>query len=316
VGFTRNPSDGSDALYIDYLANAQGEDVVAGRRNALGVEQLQRRAPGAYQELAAHKEVLEKTFGDMQDFEFTIEDGKLYMLQTRSGKRTPLAALRIAHDLVADGIIAAATAVERLAGLDLEDIEYRDLIVPEGVQPIAQAVSAGTGVAVGAAVFDPARVKALKRDTPVLLLRENAETADVAAIAEADALITARGARTSHAAVVARHLGKVCLVGCSALQIDVSGRSCRLGEATIREGDVLSIDGASGCIYAGRLSIRRAKPTALLSEIESWAQRPHSGVDEKSEKGGPGSKNLEPSRRGAAAQQRNFNHRDKKMKPR
>lgn len=270
VGFTRNPADGSDALYIDYLANAQGEDVVAGRRNALGAEQLQRRSPRIYEELAAHKDVLEKTFGDMQDFEFTIEDGKLYLLQARSGKRTPLAALRIARDLVASGIMSPSVALERLRGIDLEHIEYSELVAPEGATPIARAVSAGTGVAVGAAVFDPARVNDLKRGGPVILLRENAETADIAAIAAADALITARGARTSHAAVVARQLGKVCLVACGALHIDASGRSCRIGETTVREGDVLSVDGAGGLIYAGKLAIRRARPTELLSEIESW----------------------------------------------
>lgn len=272
VGFTRNPADGTDALYIDYLSNAQGEDVVAGRRNALGAEQLQRRAPGAYRELVAHKETLEKTFGDMQDFEFTIENGKLFLLQARAGKRTPLAALRIAHDLVASGIMPVRTAVERLSSLDLDQIEYLDLVVPEGVQPVTHAVPAGTGVAVGAAVFDLARVKEIKRSGGVILLRENAETADIAAVAEADALITARGARTSHAAVVARQLGKVCLVACGTLKIDPSGRSCRIGETTVREGDILSIDGERGLIYSGKLAVHRAKPTELLREVKSWTE--------------------------------------------
>lgn len=272
VGFTRNPADGSDALYVDYLANAQGEDVVAGRRNALGAEQLQRRAPRVYDELASHKEVLEKTFGDMQDFEFTVEDGKLFLLQARSGKRTPLAALRIARDLVAGGIVAPRVALDRLSGIDLQHIEYSAFVVPEGAVPIGHAVSAGTGVAVGAAVFDPARVKEVKRGGSVILLRENAETADIAAIAEADALITARGARTSHAAVVARQLGKVCLVACVNLNIDASGRSCRIGDTTVREGDILSVDGVSGAVYAGQLEIRRARPTELVREIESWGE--------------------------------------------
>ncbi|MEI9899827.1 MAG: PEP-utilizing enzyme [Hyphomicrobium sp.] len=187
--------------------------------------------------------------------------------------------MRIARDLLADGIISAPTAVERLSGLDLETIEHRELIVPAGLQPIAHAVSAGAGVAVGAAVFDPARVKEVKNGASALLLRENAETADIAAIAEADALITARGARTSHAAVVARQLGKVCLVACGALQIDASGRSGRLGEVTVREGDILSIDGASGCIYPGELAIRRARPTELLSEIKNWTERQAASAD-------------------------------------
>lgn len=313
VGFTRNPADGTDALYIDYLANAQGEDVVAGRRNALGAEQLQRRAPQAYAELIAHKDTLEKTFGDMQDFEFTIEDGKLFMLQARNGKRTPLAALRIAHDLVAGGIMTADAAVEKLSGIDLDQIEYLDLVVPEGVQPIGRAVSAGTGIAVGAAVFDSARMKAVKRDGTAILLRENAETADIAAIAEADALITARGARTSHAAVVARQLGKVCLVACGGLKIDASARSCRIGEATVREGDVLSVDGASGLIYAGRFAIRRAKPTEMLAEIKSWAEGIASRPDDKADLLAVGSKEGEPPRRDRTnLRQRNIDRRDKK----
>jgi pyruvate,orthophosphate dikinase len=213
--------------------------------------------------------------------------------------------------------MTADAAVEKLGGIDLDQIESLDLVVPEGVHPIGRAVSAGTGIAVGAAVFDPARVKAVKGDGTAILLRENAETADIAAIAEADALITARGARTSHAAVVARQLGKVCLVACGPLKIDASGRSCRIGETTIREGDVLSVDGATGLIYTGAFAIRHAKPSEMLREIKSWAE----GIASRSgdETGLPSvvSTEEEPLRRAQPnPRQRNINRRDKKMGPR
>jgi len=274
VGFTRNPSDGADVLYIDYLPSAQGEDVVAGRRNALGPDELKRRAPQAYSDLVASTQVLEQTFADMQDFEFTIEDGRLYMLQARSGKRTPLAALRIAHDLVAAGVISADTAMERLSALQLDGIEAQELTVPQGVQPLARAIPASAGVVVGVAVIDPARVSEIKKSgARVILLRENAETQDIAAVAEADALVTMKGARTSHAAVVARQLGKVCLVACGALKIEGSGRAAELGGVTIAEGDTLSVDGSTGLVYAGQLKVKRTKPKVLLEEIESWRRK-------------------------------------------
>ena len=274
VGFTRNPADGTDTLYIDYLPNAQGEDVVAGRRNALGIDELKRRAPAAYRDLTATKDVLERTFADMQDFEFTIEDGRLFMLQARSGKRTPLAAIRIAHDLILAGILDPETALKRLEAIEVDAVECQELVPPQGVQPIARATPASAGVAVGVAVIDPARVKAIKESGKrVILLREHAVTSDIAAMAEADALITALGARTSHAAVVARQLGKVCLVACNTLKIDVSARSCQLGTTTIQEGDILSVDGATGHIYSGSIEVNRTKPQALLREIKTWRQK-------------------------------------------
>ncbi len=219
VGFTRNPSDGTKALYVDYLTNAQGEDVVAGRRNALGMEELERRAPEAYRQLLGARDLLEREFGDMQDFEFTVEEGRLYMLQARSGKRTPLAALRIADrsgprgsDRAGGGLSAAAGSRSR------RDRGPRAVADCRATKPLARAVPASTGVAVGAAVFDTGRVAAFKRKgKPVVLMREQTETADIEALADAEALVTAHGARTSHAAVVARQLGKVCLVGCEGL---------------------------------------------------------------------------------------------------
>jgi pyruvate,orthophosphate dikinase len=271
VGFTRNPSDGANTLYVDYLTNAQGEDVVAGRRNALGMDELQRRAPDAYAALLQARGLLEREFGDMQDFEFTVEDGRLYMLQARSGKRTPLAALRIAHDLVTEKIIRPDAALALLEGVDAAAIEAVELAPLLGTQPIARCVPASAGVAVGVAVFDTGRVEDFKRKgDAVVLLREHTETADIEALSRTEALVTAHGARTSHAAVVARQLGKVCLVGCHLLKIDAGGRSGSFGEVPIQEGELITVDGSSGLVYRGDVPVKRTKPEKLLEEIAHW----------------------------------------------
>jgi pyruvate,orthophosphate dikinase len=287
VGFTRSPSDGANVLYCDYLQNAQGEDVVSGRRTALGSVELQQRLPAVMAELHAIKTVLEKNFTDMQDFEFTVESGRLYMLQTRSGKRTPLAALRIAHDLVAEGLLTPPAALKRLRGLDLANIEIR-VLEPGKLAPAATATPASAGVTVGLVAMDPARVEAVAAGgDPVILLCHRLETSDIAAVAAADAIVTAVGARTSHAAVVARQLGKVCIVGCSSLRIDPSGRSCRIGEARVAEGDAVSVDGTTGEIYLGALAIRSSRPEDMLAAIAAW---PSDSRAEKSEKDRGGAK--------------------------
>lgn len=271
VGFTRNPSDGTKALYVDYLTNAQGEDVVSGRMNALGMEELERRAPEAHRQLLSARDLLEREFGDMQDFEFTVEEGRFYMLQARSGKRTPLAALRIAIDLVHDGTIAPEAGLALLDGLDLDANEAVELSPPAGTKPLARAVPASAGVAIGAAVFDTGRVAALKRKgMPVVLVREQTETADIQALADAVALVTTHGARTSHAAVVARQLGKVCLVGCEALVIDASRRRGSFGGVDIEEGETITVDGTAGLVFRGEVPVKRVKPKDLVQEILRW----------------------------------------------
>lgn len=275
VGFTRNPSDGSKALYVDFLANAQGEDVVAGRHNALGMAELEQRMPEAHALLTATTDLLEEEFGDMQDFEFTVEDGRLYILQARAGKRTPLAALRIATDLVQEGRITPKAGLALLKGIDLNAIESVELAPSADTAPLARAIPASIGVAVGAAVFDPGRVAAYKRmGKPIILLREQTETSDIQAFAEAEALVTAHGARTSHAAVVARQLGKVCLVACQALAIDGSGRRGTLGGVEINEGETLTVDGTTGCIFRGQIPMRRGKPKELVKLALSWSKSP------------------------------------------
>lgn len=273
VGFTRNPSDGSNALYVDYLTNAQGEDVVAGRRNALGMEDLEHRAPDACRELLAARSLLEQEFGDMQDFEFTVEMGRLYMLQARSGKRTPLAALRIARDLVEEKIVQPEAALGLIKNLDFNAIEAMELAPPPGIEPIARGVPASAGVVVGTAVFDTSRVDEIRRKgRPVILVREHTETSDIEALSHAEALVTAHGARTSHAAVVARQLGKACLVGCHDLKIDNTERRGTFGATSINEGDFITVDGSSGLIYYGEIPVKRVKPQALIKMIMQWQQ--------------------------------------------
>ena len=231
----------------------------------------ERRAPDAYAALLQARGLLEREFGDMQDFEFTVEDGRLYMLQARSGKRTPLAALRIAHDLVTEKIIRPDAALALLEGVDAAAIEAVELAPPLGTQPIARCVPASAGVAVGVAVFDTGRVEDFKRKgDAVVLLREHTETADIEALSRTEALVTAHGARTSHAAVVARQLGKVCLVGCHLLKIDAGGRSGSFGEVPIQEGELITVDGSSGLVYRGEVPVKRTKPEKLLEEIAHW----------------------------------------------
>lgn len=273
VGFTRNPSSGSNEPYIDYLPNAQGEDVVSGRRAAFGMAELEQRTPAAFRALVEARAILEREFRDMMDFEFTVEDGRLLMLQARSGKRTPLAALRIAKDLVDEQVISPSEAAATLSAIDIDEIEEVELQPDGGAAPIAWGTPAGIGIAVGVATFDPGRVAHLKRDgSDVILFRQMAETADISAYAEAAGLVTAEGARTSHAAVVARQLGKPCIVACSGLAIDSTGRSGALGDSKIAEGDIVSIDGATGAIYKGKLAVVTRRPVELIEKIRGWRQ--------------------------------------------
>lgn len=272
VGFTRNPSDGEPAPWVDFLFNAQGEDVVSGRRSAQGHEQLATVAPKVWEELVAATHLLEKHFGDMQDFEFTVEDGELFLLQTRDGKRTPLAAARIALDLAEEGLIDADTARARTRGLDAATLTTRVIVSADGEPPTAlgHGATAAGGVANGAAALDAAQLEALRAEGKrVILVRRNAETHDVSLLDAADGLLTQHGARTSHAAVVARQLGKVCLVGCEALRIDEDGGRIGFGDSWLEPGAIVTLDGNSGAIYAGTLQTTEEAPQDLLRRLDA-----------------------------------------------
>ncbi|HVA34930.1 MAG TPA: PEP/pyruvate-binding domain-containing protein [Stellaceae bacterium] len=272
VAFSRNPATGAKELYVDFLFDAQGEDIVSGRRMTGGVTTLTTRLPQAAKELAEGTTRLEREFRDVQDVEFTVENGTLFFLQTRAAKRTPLAALRILVDLVHEGLLDPATAVARAAEIDLD--RARITRFADQVPPAAAATVASPGVATGRVAFDSAHAQALAaRNEPVILVRHDTSTEDVAGFAAAAGILTAVGGRTAHAAVVARQLGKVCLVGCRALKIHASGRCAEIAGKKIEDGDWLSLDGDSGEVTLGRRKIVAELPQAELSEIAAWRQR-------------------------------------------
>jgi pyruvate,orthophosphate dikinase len=272
VGFTRNPSDGAPSPWVDFLFNAQGEDVVSGRRSAQGHDALAAVAPRVWEELVEATRQLERHFADMQDFEFTVQEAELFMLQTRDGKRTPQAAARIALDMLAEGLIDAKTARERTAELDAEALTSTVLATEEGVAltPLATAATATCGVVCGEIALDEARVRARKaQGAAVILVRRDAETRDVSALELADGLLTQHGARTSHAAVVARQLGKVCLVGCEAMQIDEAQGRISFGGGVLAEGDIITLDGNTGAIYGGAAQVKEVRPETLLAKLDA-----------------------------------------------
>lgn len=272
VGFTRNPATGANQMYLDFLFNAQGEDVVSGRHPIVERLRLRDVLPAIEAELERVRTALESEFRDVQDFEFTVEDGRLYVLQTRVGKRTPLAAVRVAVDMVQEGLINRATALERLRGYDLEGLERTSFASGTDREPIACAVPAGVGVAVGMIALDVASARAQARDgVPVILVRDEMSTDDIGGIAVADGVLAAAGGRTSHAAVVARHLGKPCLVGCTALRVDLNARRARLNGHELAEGDWVSIDAEGGRVYAGKLPIVRERPEDALAQLQQWS---------------------------------------------
>jgi pyruvate,orthophosphate dikinase len=271
VGFTRDPTDGTPAPWVDFLFNAQGEDVVSGRRSAHGHDELASVLPDVWTALIDAGRRLEQAFGDMQDFEFTVHDGHLYLLQARSGKRTARARARIALDMLDEGLIDARLALERCAGLDREALALQRIVAGDGAAlvPLGRAASAGSGVAIGEIALDALRAAARARaGVPVILVRQDAETQDIAALESAQGLLTQRGARTSHAAVVARQLGKVCLIGCADLRIDERARAVDIAGTRLCEGEILTLDGNEGWIYRGALRLTRDYPMELLERLE------------------------------------------------
>ncbi len=271
VAFTRNPATGENLLYMDFLFNAQGDDVVSGRHEVGDRAQIGTLLPEVMVQIEAARKRLEAEFGDVQEFEFTVQNGQLFMLQTRTGKRTPLAALRIAVELVEEGVLEPAAAMERLNGYKLASIQTESVRAKDGQAPLARATSAGIGVAVGEIALDSemARRRAAAGKS-VILVREETSTEDVRGIASAAGILTARGGRTAHAAVVARQMGKVCLVGCRELAVDQAKRGCSIGGRVLREGQVISLDGAGGGIYAGPVEVVRTKPERELAIFASW----------------------------------------------
>ena len=269
VAFSRNPASGAPGLYADLLFDAQGEDVVSGRRQPVGLDRLGAVLPDVASALAEGVAALERHYRDVQDVEFTFEEGRLYFLQTRAAKRTPRAALKIAVDMVAEGAITPAEGLALLEGVDLSAVAATRF--SGEAEPVAHGVAASPGTVSGRVAFDEEGVRRLAgAGDPVILLRPDVATDDIAALALAAGILTSVGGRTAHAAVVARQLGRACVVGCAALVIDPAARRARLGAETLAEGDWLSLDGEAGSVFMGRRAVVSEEPEAELAAVNGW----------------------------------------------
>ncbi|HEY81806.1 MAG TPA: pyruvate, phosphate dikinase [Dehalococcoidia bacterium] len=272
VVFTRNPNNGQKRLFGEYLDRAQGEDLVSGKRTPQPIETLRLQMPEVYAELERVADILERHFRDMQDVEFTVEDGKLYVLQTRSGKRSGRAAVRIAIDMVKEGIISPEEAILRLTPEDVRALLYKQLKPPVQYRPVAQGLSACPGAASGKVVFDPLEADTKARlNEAVILVRPETSPEDIQGIHAAEGVLTSRGGLTSHAAIVTRAMGKPCVCGAETLNIDLKEETLTIGDLVIRKGDEITIDGDTGNIYLGALPLQEAEATTELKELMSWA---------------------------------------------
>jgi pyruvate,orthophosphate dikinase len=264
VGFTRNPATGEHAFFGEYLMNAQGEDVVSGVRTPLSISELERAMPAVYEQLRQITGKMEKHYRDMQDFEFTIQDGKLYMLQTRNGKRTGLAAVRVAIDMVREGLITQEEAIHRVEPNQLYDFLVPRLVEKgEKIEVLATGLPASPGAAVGQIVFtaeDAVKAHANGTYKVIILVRGETTPEDIAGMEVASGILTSRGGMTSHAAVVTRGMGKCCVAGAGDCTVDEANKELRVKGRTFREGDWLSLDGTTGRVIAGQLKTLPAQP--------------------------------------------------------
>src|SRR6185295_4358657 len=256
VAFTRDPATGEKVFYGEFLINAQGEDVVAGVRTPEPVAQLKNEMPAAFTELDGIRKTLETHFKDLQDFEFTIQDGKVFMLQTRNGKRTGLAAVRIACEMAKEKLISWETAVTRVPADQLEQVlaPVFDREALKDAAVIATGLPAGPGAASGQIYFNAERaVEAANRGEKVLLVRVETSPEDLRGMIAAEGILTARGGVSSHAALVARQMGKVCVCGAAGVEVDYQARTVKADGQTFKEGAWMSIDGTAGKVYAGQV---------------------------------------------------------------
>ena len=270
VAFTRNPATGENKLFGEYLMNAQGEDVVAGIRTPASIEKLKTDMPLIYEEFSAIAKKLESHYKDMQDMEFTIENGKLYMLQTRSGKRTSEAAVKIALDLYKEKMITKGEAIMRVEPERLEDLLHPRFNIDalKESKPIAKGLAASPGAATGAIYFDAESViKHHKDGEKVILVRLETSPEDIEGMHHAEGVLTVRGGMTSHAAVVARGMGVCCVSGCSDITIDEENKSLKIGNTIIKEGEQMSLDGTTGNVYLGSITL---EPPAISGDFASF----------------------------------------------
>ncbi|MHC2995325.1 MAG: pyruvate, phosphate dikinase [Candidatus Atribacteria bacterium] len=272
VGFTRNPSTGEREYYGEYLLNAQGEDVVAGIRTPLPLLNLKDDLPEVYQELTKVVHLLEKNYRDVQDYEFTIEKGKLYLLQTRTGKRTAQAAVKIAVDMVEEGIITKEEAILRVEPNQLNQLLHKRIDPNAKVEVIAKGLPASPGAAYGKVVFTADEAEELgKEGEKVILVRTETTPDDIHGMVEAQGVLTSRGGMTSHAAVVARGMGKPCVAGCSALNIDTKKEIISVENAVIKMGEFITIDGGTGEVFSGKVPTIEPEMSEEFKILLSWA---------------------------------------------
>ena len=276
VAFTRDPATGENVFWGEFMMNAQGEDVVAGVRTPDPVADLKKVLPSAHKELLRICKVLEKHFRDVQDFEFTIEEEKVFMLQTRNGKRTGLAAVRIACEMVKEKLITWKEAVTRIPADDLDQLlaPVFDQAAVKKVKTIGKGLPAGPGAATGKVYFNADRAEAAKaKGEEVLLVRLETSPEDLRGMIAANGILTARGGVSSHAALVARQMGKICVCGAAGVQINYAKRTMKIGKTNFKEGDFLSIDGTSGEIYAGEVKTAPSEVVQGLLENKAAAKR-------------------------------------------
>ena len=274
VCFSRNPSTGENKFYGEYLMNAQGEDVVAGIRTPESIETLAKKNKTAYSKLVGLKNKLEKHYRDMQDMEFTIQDGALFMLQTRSGKRTAAAAVKVAVDMVKERLISKEEALMRLEPEQLNQLLHPnfDPQAEKGATVLARGLPASPGAATGRVVFSAEDAEAwAKRGEKVILTRIETSPEDIGGMNVAEGVLTARGGMTSHAAVVARGMGKCCVAGVGALSIDYREKKFTVGSAVIKEGDYISLNGSSGTVYAGKIKTVESELSGSFATLMKWA---------------------------------------------
>ncbi|MFP3867073.1 MAG: pyruvate, phosphate dikinase [Desulfobacteraceae bacterium] len=272
VGFTRDPGTGENRLYGDYLINAQGEDVVAGIRTPRPLRDLRQDMPDVYRELEKLRHTLEKHYREVQDFEFTIERGKLYALQTRNGKMNAWASIKTSVDMVNEGLFNEEVAISRVQPDMLEQLLHRRIDPDAKVEPILTGIAASPGAALGKVVFDADRAEQLGRlAEPIILVRIETKPEDIHGFFASQGILTSRGGKTSHAAVVARGMGKPCVAGAEGLEIQYDLKEARVGDHIIREGDLITLDGSNGNVYLGAVPMLEPEFSEDVFTLLDWA---------------------------------------------
>jgi pyruvate,orthophosphate dikinase len=274
VGFTRNPSTGENTFYGEYLTNAQGEDVVAGIRTPKPIDELEEEMPRIYKELRSITSKLEKHYKDMQDFEFTVQQDKLYLLQTRTGKRTAPAAVKIAVDMVKEKLITKDQALSRIEPVQLNQLLHRGIDPTASTKVIARGLAASPGAAVGEVVFSTEEaIRWSEEKQKVILVRHETNPDDISGMAVAEGILTARGGMTSHAAVVARGMGKCCVVGCESIKINEERKQFMVDGIIVKKRDVISLNGATGEVMLGEVPTIEPELTGEFGKFMKWADQ-------------------------------------------